>query len=47
MAGIVQQFDKGQYRPGFDWDTIRREREIDIAEGIDSGWTGVTPTLVS
>ena len=47
MAGIVQQFDKGQYRPEFDWDTIRREREIDIAEGIDSGWTGVTPTLVS
>jgi ectoine hydroxylase len=47
LIGFVQQFDDGQYRPEFDWDTIRREREIDIAEGIDSGWTGVTPTLVS
>lgn len=47
LAGLVQQFEKGQYEPEFDWDSIRREREIDIAEGIDSGWTGVTPTLVS
>ncbi len=47
LIGLVRKFDKGQYRPEFDWDTIRREREIDIAEGIDSGWTGVTPTLVS
>ena len=47
LAGLVQQFEKGQYKPGFDWDTIRHERENDIAEGIDSGWTDVTPTLVS
>ena len=46
LNALVQQFDRGQYEPEFDWDTIRREREIDIAEGIDSGWTGVTPTLV-
>jgi len=43
LAGLVRQFEKGQYEPEFDWDTIRREREIDIAEGIDSGWTGVPP----
>ena len=47
LFGLVQQFEKGQYKPEFDWDTIRRERENDIAEGIDSGWTGLTPTLVS
>ncbi len=47
LVGLVQQFEKGQYKPEFDWDTIRRERENDIAEGIDSGWTGVTPTLVT
>ncbi len=47
LVGLVQQFEKGQYEPEFDWDTIRRERETDIAEGIDSGWTGVTPTLAT
>jgi ectoine hydroxylase len=47
LAGLVRQFEKGQYEPQFDWDTFRYEREIEIAEGIDSGWTSVTRTQVS
>ena len=29
------------------WDTIRREREVEIAEDIDSGWTGMAAALAT
>ena len=45
LAELVREFRAGRYTPGLDWDAIGREREIDIAEEIDSGWTDLTPTL--
>ncbi|GMQ90425.1 MAG: hypothetical protein BMS9Abin10_0802 [Gammaproteobacteria bacterium] len=45
LAKLADDFEAGRYRPELDWDAIRDEREADIREGIDSGWTGVTPTL--
>ncbi len=45
LAKLAQDFETGRYQPELDWSAIRDEREADIREGIDSGWTGVTPTL--
>jgi L-proline 4-hydroxylase len=45
LAGLVQAFHAGRYAPDLDWSAIAREREVDIAEDIDSGWTDLTPTL--
>lgn len=45
LADLAREFRAGRYTPELDWDAIAHEREIDIAEGIDSGWTDLTPTL--
>jgi hypothetical protein len=45
LAGLAREHRAGRYTPALDWDAIQREREIDIAEDIDSGWTDLTPTL--
>ena len=45
LAGLARDFRAGRYTPQLDWDAIQHEREIDIAEDIDSGWTDLTPTL--
>ena len=45
LVQLTEDFERGRYRPELDWDAIRGERETDVREGIDSGWTGVTPTL--
>ena len=45
LAELVREYRAGRYTPGLDWDAIQLEREIDIAEEIDSGWTDLTPTL--
>lgn len=45
LADLAREFRAGSYSPELDWDAIGREREIDIAEDIDSGWTDLTPTL--
>jgi ectoine hydroxylase len=45
LADLARKFRAGNYSPELDWDAIQREREIDIAEDIDSGWTDLTPTL--
>jgi hypothetical protein len=45
LAELAREYRAGRYTPGLDWDAIGREREIDIAEDIDSGWTDLTPTL--
>jgi len=45
LADLAREFRAGRYTPELDWDAIAREREIDIAEDIDSGWTDLTPTL--
>jgi hypothetical protein len=45
LAELAGEFRAGRYTPELDWDAIGREREIDIAEDINSGWTDLTPTL--
>jgi len=45
LANLARDFRAGRYSPALDWDAIQRERAIDIAEDIDSGWTDLTPTL--
>jgi ectoine hydroxylase-related dioxygenase (phytanoyl-CoA dioxygenase family) len=45
LAELTRDMRAGRYTPRLDWDAIQREREIDIAEDIDSGWTDLTPTL--
>jgi hypothetical protein len=44
LAECARQFRAGHYTPGLDWGAIQREREIDIAEDINSGWTDLTST---
>ena len=45
LAALAREYRAGRYTPGLDWDAIHHEREIDIAEDINSGWTDLTPTL--
>jgi ectoine hydroxylase-related dioxygenase (phytanoyl-CoA dioxygenase family) len=45
LANLVRKLRAGHYTPELDWAAIQHEREIDIAEDIDSGWTDLTPTL--
>lgn len=45
LATLARAFHAGDYTPALDWDAIARERDIDVAEAIDSGWTDLTPTL--
>ncbi len=45
LADLARDFRVGRYTPKLDWGAIQHEREIDIAEEIDSGWTDLTPTL--
>lgn len=45
LAELARAFRAGEYTPTLDWDAIREERDIDVAEDIDSGWTDLTPTL--
>ena len=45
LAELAREFRAGRYTPALDWVAIHSEREIDIAEDIDSGWTDLTPTL--
>ncbi len=45
LARLAQDFRAGRYTPELDWNAIQIEREIDIAEDINSGWTDLTPTL--
>jgi ectoine hydroxylase-related dioxygenase (phytanoyl-CoA dioxygenase family) len=45
LAELAEALRAGRYAPELDWSAIQREREIDIAEDIDSGWTDLTPTL--
>lgn len=45
LADLAREFRAGRYSPALDWGAIERERAIDIAEDIDSGWTDLTPTL--
>jgi len=45
LAELARALRAGRYAPALDWDAIARERAIDIAEDIDSGWTDLTPTL--
>ena len=45
LAHLARDFRAGRYTPTLDWGAIQQEREIDIAEDIDSGWTDLTPTL--
>jgi ectoine hydroxylase len=45
LADLARAFRVGDYSPELDWDAIREERDIDVAEDIDSGWTDLTPTL--
>ena len=45
LTDLARQLRAGRYTPELDWAAIQREREIDIAEDIDSGWTDLTPTL--
>jgi len=45
LANLVRDFRAGRYTPELDWAALQHEREIDIAEDIDSGWTDLTPTL--
>lgn len=45
LADLARDFRAGRYLPGIDWDAVARERDVDIAEGVDSGWSDLTPTL--
>ena len=45
LADLLRDFRAGRYTPELDWAALQHEREIDIAEDIDSGWTDLTPTL--
>lgn len=45
LAELAQAFRDGGYTPELDWEAIGEERDIDVAEDIDSGWTDLTPTL--
>jgi hypothetical protein len=45
LASLAREHRAGGYTPVLDWAAIRHERDIDIAEDIDSGWTDLTPTL--
>lgn len=45
LANLARDFRAERYTPELDWGAIEHEREIDIAEDIDSGWTDMTPTL--
>ena len=45
LLELVADYEKGTYSPSLDYDAIARVREIDIGEGLDSGWTDLTPTL--
>jgi len=45
LANLARALRAGSYSPELDWGAIERERAIDIAEDIDSGWTDLTPTL--
>jgi ectoine hydroxylase len=45
LTELTREYRAGRYTPELDWNAIQREREIDIAEDIDSGWTDLTPTL--
>ena len=45
LTDLARAFRAGDYTPTLDWDAIREERDIDVAEDIDSGWTDLTPTL--
>lgn len=45
LTELVRAFQAGEYSPALDWEAITRERDIDVAEDIDSGWTDLTPTL--
>ena len=45
LTELAQAYGAGRYTPALDWDAIQQEREIDIAEDINSGWTDLTPTL--
>jgi len=45
LANLTQDFRAGRYLPSIDWDAVARERDLDIAEGVDSGWSDLTPTL--
>ena len=45
LAELAREFRAGRYAPDIDWDAVGRERELDIAEGVDSGWSDLTPTL--
>ena len=44
LAECAREFRAGHYTPELDWGAIQREREIDIAEDINSGWTDLTST---
>jgi hypothetical protein len=45
LADLAQALRCGRFTPALDWDAIQRERDVDIAEDIDSGWTDLTPTM--
>ena len=45
LADLANELRFGRYEPTLDWVAIGHERDIDIAENIDSGWTDLTPTL--
>ena len=45
LRRLARDFRAGRYRPDIDWDAVGRERDLDIAEGVDSGWSDLTPTL--
>lgn len=45
LAGLAAAWRAGDYVPRIDWDAYQEERDIDVAEDIDSGWTDLTPTL--
>jgi hypothetical protein len=45
LAALARGLRSGTCVPELDWAAIGRERDTDIAEDIDSGWTQLTPTL--
>ena len=45
LAALARALREGRYVPALDWEAITRERDLDVAEAIDSGWTDLTPTL--
>ena len=45
LGALAADFRAGRYVPGIDWQAVARERDLDIAEGVDSGWSDLTPTL--